>query len=173
MDALEHAISLDPTMKKARLLLATAYTDSGKPDGAIRTLQDGIRLSPDSPDLMVSLEKLIWRQDGCLTQKPNSVRPFPPTRTIFRRTSGLLPSYRRQRGYPQAIAESTQILVAEPKSFNALLERGISFYESGIRKLPVGISMPFRRLSLAGPRDFITWASLTSTKNATIRLSPI
>ena len=32
VDALEHAISLDPTMKKARLLLATAYTDSGKPD---------------------------------------------------------------------------------------------------------------------------------------------
>lgn len=131
VDALEHAISLDPTMKKARLLLATAYTDSGKPDGAIRTLQDGIRLSPDSPDLMVSLGEAYLAAGRLPDAEAEFRSTISANKDYLPAHIGLATVYRRQHQYPQAIAESTQILVAEPKAFNALLERGISFYESG------------------------------------------
>jgi tetratricopeptide (TPR) repeat protein len=131
IDALEHAISLDPTMKKARLLLATAYTDSGKPDGAIRTLQDGIRLNPESPDLMVSLGE-AYLVAGRLPEAEAEFRStISANKDYIPGHIGLATVYRRQRQFPKAIAELTEVLGAEPKAFNALLERGISYYEEG------------------------------------------
>jgi tetratricopeptide (TPR) repeat protein len=131
VDALEHAISLDPTMKKARLLLATAYTDSGRPDGAMRTLQDGIRLNPESPDLMVSLGEAYLAAGRLPDAEAEFRSTISANNDYIPAHIGLATVYRRQHQYPQAIAELTQILVTEPKAFNALLERGISFYESG------------------------------------------
>jgi tetratricopeptide (TPR) repeat protein len=133
IDALEQAISLEPGMKKGRLLLATAYTNLGNHEGAIRTLQDGIRLYPESPDLMASLGQ-VYLTAG---QLPEAEREFQSSisasRTYVPARIGLSEVYQQQHRFPQAIAELTKVLADEPKAFDALLERGIAFYRSGDR----------------------------------------
>ena len=85
---------------------------------------------------------------------------------------GLATVYRRQHQYPQAIAESTHILVAEPKAFNALLNAAYHFTKAVIWICPprfqcffAGSAWPARGILLPG--------TLTSTKNDMIRPSPI
>lgn len=130
IEALQHAVALQPTTVKARLLLASTYLSTGKETEAIKTLQDGITNDPTNPELMTSLGEVYLRA-GRLLDAEKLFQSSLASKNSLQAHVDLARVFRLQHRFPEAIAGMTAILQDRPDASEALLERGIDFYESG------------------------------------------
>jgi len=124
IQALQHAIMLDPRMIKAHRLLASVYEAQNDLPNADTQLRKAAAAAPEAPDPPSDLGTLYLKEGKLAEAEKQFVKALSLQKNFEPARVGLAKTYRLMGRLPESLEQLSAVLREEPKDPSALLERG-------------------------------------------------